>query len=192
MRRLQFIFISYYNFSILYSAYWYCFLHKIPYDIQSMEIDPADFNERKEKTRDLYDAQKNIYNPYLKSWVVFNSDGFHHLQFSARRERNKKEQLLKFNLFPWAIGVIKNSGTLQQHKKELMPVGKKGKDGFAPTKTVEYWGFIAIVGKAKVTIKVVLRRIGDGNIIFLSVMPFLKLGGNQKFQGGGLDESEDE
>jgi hypothetical protein len=110
------------------------------------------------------------------------------LQFSARRERNKKEQLLKFSLLPWAIGVIKNSGTLQRYKKELRPIGKKGKDGFASTKTVEYWGFVAIVGKAKVTINVVLRRIGDGNITFLSVMPFSKLGGNQKFQGEGLKD----
>ena len=156
----------------------------------NMEVDATDFNERKEKARTIYNAQRSIHNPYLKSWVIFNSDGFHHLQFSARRERNKKEQLLKFSLLPWAIGVIKNSGTLQQHKKELMSVGKRGKDGFAPTKTVEYWGFIAIVGKAKVTIKVVLRRIGDGNITFLSVMPFLKLGGGQKFYGDGLEEPE--
>lgn len=153
-----------------------------------MEVDTANFHERRERARAIYDAQKNVYNPYLKSGVVFNSDGFHHLQFSARRERNKKEQLLKFRLLSLAPGVIKNSGTLQEHRKELMPIGKRGKDGFAPTKTIEYRGFIAIVGNNQIKIKVVLRRVGDGNITFWSVMPFSKLRGGQKFYSEGIED----
>lgn len=153
-----------------------------------MEIDSAYFNERKERARAVYDAQQNIFNPYLKTRVIFNSDGFHHLQFSARRERDKKEQLLKFSLLPLTVGVIKNSGTLQEHRKALMPVGKKRKDGFAPTKAVEYWGFIAIVGHNQIKIKVVLRRIGDGNVIFWSVMPFSKLKSGQRFFTDGIED----
>ena len=65
-----------------------------------MEFDIVYFRSKKEKARALYNAQNNLYNPYFKSQIVFNSDGFHHLQYSARRERDKKEQLLKFNLFP--------------------------------------------------------------------------------------------
>ena len=89
-----------------------------------MEIDIERFNRSKDKTSALYGLQKNVYNPYLNSQVVFNSDGFHHLQFSARRERNKGEQILKFNLFPLAIMVIKNAGTLQEYRKQLVPIGK--------------------------------------------------------------------
>lgn len=51
------------------------------------------FIERKEKARTTYIAQREIYSPFFKTNVILNSDGFHHLQFSARRERNKKEQL---------------------------------------------------------------------------------------------------
>lgn len=43
----------------------------------------------------FYGARRTIHNPYLDCEVVLNSDGFHHLQLSARRERDKKEQLLK-------------------------------------------------------------------------------------------------
>ena len=85
------------------------------------------FKKRLEETRQLYNSKRSIYNPYFKSEIILNSDGFHHLQFSARRERNKEEQLLKFNLLPLAIKIIKNSGTLQEYRKDLMAVGKKSK-----------------------------------------------------------------
>lgn len=154
-----------------------------------MEIDATYFNERRERARTIFTAQKSIYNPYLQSQVIFNSDGFHHLQFSARRERNKKEQLLKFNLLPLAIHVIKKSGTLQKYRRGLTTIGKKTKDGFASAKTTEYWGFVAIVGgESQIKIRVVLRRIGDGNIIFWSVMPFSKLKWGQKIYTDGIEE----
>jgi len=150
-------------------------------------MDTTYFLERKEKAKSLYDAQKTLYNPYLKCQVIFNSDGFHHLQFSARRERDKKEQLLKFSLLPLAIEIIRCSGTLQEYRKGLT-AGYKGKDGFTKMKEAEYWGFIAIVGGQKsINIKVVLRRVGDGNVIFWSVMPFGKLN-NQKLYSDGIDD----
>lgn len=152
------------------------------------EVDLTYFNERKEKTKAIYDTQKSIYNPYLKGSVVFNSDGFHHLQFSARRERDKKEQLLKFSLLPLAIGVIKNAGTLQELRKGLVEVGKRGADGFSKTKNATYWGFVAIVGKNEIKIKTVLRKIGDGNIVFWSVMPYSKLKNGQKLYADGIED----
>lgn len=147
------------------------------------------FNKRKEKTRILYNSQNSIYNPYLKTGVILNSDGFHHLQFSARRERNKKEQLLKFSLLPLALDIIKKAGTLQEYRKSLNPIGKKSKgDGMIPMKIVEYWGFIAIIGQKQIKIRVVLRRVGDGNIIFWSAMPYSKLKGGQKLYTDGIDD----
>ena len=153
-----------------------------------MEIDAVYFNERKERARAVYDARRSIYNPYLKSQVILNSDGFHHLQFSARRERDKREQLLKFSLLPLALVIIKNSGTLQEYRKGLVAIGKKGKDGLMPTKTVEYWGFVAIIGKNHIKIKTVLRRVGDGNVTFWSVMPFSKLKDGQKLYADGIED----
>lgn len=145
------------------------------------------FNQNKEKAKLIYNNQKNIYCPYFKDKIILNSDGFHHLQFSARRERSKEEQLLKFNLLPLAIHIIKNSGTLQEYRKNLIEVGKKGKDGLTLAKQVEYWGFIAIMGERQIKIETILRRIGDGNIIFWSVMPYSKLK-NQKLYTEGIED----
>jgi hypothetical protein len=146
------------------------------------------FEQRKEKAKAIFTAQENVFNPYLKSQVIFNSDGFHHLQFSARRERNKEEQVLKFNLLPLAIDVIKQSGTLQEYRKMPVAVGKKGKDGFRRTKEAEFWGFFAIMRQSQIRIRVILRRIGDGNIIFWSVLPHTKLKGGQKIYTDGIDD----
>ncbi len=153
-----------------------------------MDINIEYFNQRKEKARNLYVTQKSIYNPYFKCEIILNSDGFHHLQFSARRERSKKEQLLKFNLLPLTLKVIRSSGTIQEHRKGFITIGKTGKDELIKTKNVEYWAFIAIVGDSEIKIRVILRRIGDGNIIFWSVMPDSNLKRGQKIYTDGIED----
>lgn len=155
-----------------------------------MEILENYFLERKEKTKAVYLSKKEIYSPYFQKNIVLNSDGFHHLQFSARRERNKKEQLLKFSLLPLAFQIVKKSGTIQEYRKTLAPVGEKSKrDGFVSAKEIEYWGLVAIVGSKLIKIKVILRRVGDGNINFWSVMPYSKIkGGNQKLFIDGIED----
>ena len=148
------------------------------------------FSEKKEKARVIYTARKEIYCPYFDAHVILNSDGFHHLQFSARRERNKKEQLFKFNLLPLGLELIRKSSTIQEYRKLLTPIGKKSvRDGSIPMKEVEYWGFVAIIGEKKIKVRTVLRRIGDGNITFWSVMLFSKRkNGNQKLFSEGIED----
>lgn len=149
------------------------------------------FNKRKEETREIYDSQKSICCPYFQNQINLTSDGFHHLQFSARRERNKKEQLLKFSLLPLAIKIIKKSGTIQEYRKTLGPVGKKSKrDGSVLMKEIQYWGLVAIVGESKIKVRAVLRQVGDGNVIFWSVMPYSKLkrDQNQRLYTEGIED----
>ena len=148
------------------------------------------FKKIKEKAQAAYSAQKGIYSPYFKTTVVLNSDGFHHLQFSARRERNKSEQLLKLRLLPLALEIIRKSGTIQEYRKLLTPIGKKSvRDGSVPMKEVEYWGLVAIVGGKGTKVRAVLRRVGTGNITFWSVMLFSKRkNGNQKLFTEGIED----
>lgn len=157
-----------------------------------MDVDPQLFNERKEKAKTLYATQKTIYCPYFKAPVVLNSDGFHHLQFSARRERNKREQLLKFRLLPPALDIIRKSGTVQEYRRALAPIGKKSAtDGSVPMKEMEYWGFVAIVGDNPIRVRVIVRRVGNGNLSFWSVMPHSKIkNGKQKLYAENIEDDE--
>lgn len=122
----------------------------------------------------LYESQRKIYCPYFKQEITLNSDGFHHLQFTDRRSRNMDEQLLKFKLLPLALETIRKSGTLQEYRKTMDTVGHVGNDGFRSMKIIEYWAFVAIVGKHQTKIRTILRKVGNGNIIFWSVMPIIK------------------
>jgi hypothetical protein len=146
------------------------------------------FEEKKEKARELYGGVKSLYCPYFKEKVVFNSDGFHHLQFSARRERDKKAQLLKFRLLPLALSVLRDSGTVQEYRTLLAPVTKSSAKGETPLKLTEYFGFVAIVGETKV--RVIVRKVGNGQRHFWSVMPHVKMqGGKQKLFAEGVEDA---
>ncbi len=153
-------------------------------------MDPAYFEGKKQKAKEIYDTQRAIYSPYFESQVVLNSDGFHHLQFSARRERSKQEQLLKFTLLPLGLSIIKKSATLQEYRKLLSPVGKKSpRDGLATMKMVEWWGFVAIFVKQDIKVRVVVRKVGDGALHFWSVMPYNKLRSTgQKLYTDGIED----
>lgn len=72
----------------------------------------------------------------------------------------------------------------------LAPIGKKTiKDGAIPMKEVEYWGLVAIIGKKKIQVKTILRRVGDGNITFWSVMLSSKMkNGKQKIFSEGIED----
>ena len=157
-----------------------------------MEVSDDHFHSTKSKAEAAYTAQKTIYCPYFKQNIVLNSDGFHHLQFSARRERNKGEQILKFILLPLALKIIRVSGTVQEYRKELAPIGKKShRGGFTPMKEVQYRGFVAIVGERKrVKVRTIVRKVGDGNLTFWSVMPHVKItNGTQKLFAEGIEDA---
>jgi len=155
-----------------------------------MDVDPTYFKERKDKAKVIYNTQREIYCPYFQAKVTLNSDGFHHLQFSARREREKKAQLLKFSLLPLALDIIRKTGTIQEYRKLLTPIGKPSvRDGAIPMKEVEYWGLVAIVREGNVKVRVVLRRVGTGNVTFWSVMPDAKFkNGKQKLASDGIED----
>jgi hypothetical protein len=135
-----------------------------------MEPTPDQFANRKEEARLLYFAEKSIYCPYFRKSVILDQQGFEHLEFSAGKERERREQLQRFSLLPLALDTIRKAGTIQEYRKILLPVGKKGRDGFTPIREVEYWGLVALVGERKARIKIVLRRVGEGSISFWSVM----------------------
>ncbi|MDE2020760.1 MAG: hypothetical protein KGJ13_10525 [Patescibacteria group bacterium] len=131
----------------------------------------------KAKAEAFYQSIGKVPCPYFGKDIIFNSDGFHHLQFSAERERPKQEQMLKFSLLPAVPHIIRNAGTIQEYRHTMEPIGRKRfSDGAREMREIEYWGIVAITkGEKPIRIKIILRRVGNGNIIFWSVMPTVKL-----------------
>jgi hypothetical protein len=134
------------------------------------------FEQKKAKARDIYDAHRTIRSPYFGDDIILNADGFHHLRYSARRERNREEQVLKFTLLPLGLHILKKAATLQEYRRLLSPVGAPSRhDGSVPMKLVEWWGFVAIFVEQQIKVRVIVRKVGDGNLHFWSVMPYSKM-----------------
>jgi hypothetical protein len=139
------------------------------------------------ETEEKYKKIGKIYCPALKSEVVFNSDGFHHLRYDGHRsERDKRVQKNKFLYLDSAVDVLKKATIIQEYRRSICPVGKSDKSGFKKTKIVEWFGFFAIISFSKcMRVKVVVRRIGEdeGKYHFWSVMPFWNLTSGKRIIG---------
>jgi len=113
--------------------------------------------------RAWYKKIKKVYCPCLKQDIIFNSKGFYHLRYDSHgKMRAIKEQRYKINLLPLAIPVIKRAKLIDKYTK-LNYTRKFNKH-------TEYWALKEVVGKRNVEVKVILRKIGNGNITFFSIM----------------------
>ena len=121
------------------------------------------FRELLTQRRAWYKTVVKVKCPILNEDIVFNSKGFYHLRYdSFGKARSIPEQQFKIGLLPLVIPVIKNATKIFDYKKEQYskPLGKY----------FEIWELREVVGEVDpVLVSVVLRRIGTGNITFLSV-----------------------
>lgn len=133
-----------------------------------------------EQRRTEYKSYSAPYCLALREYVSFNSDGFNHLRFRTDgTPRKPMEQMYKLGLLPLVIPVIRLAARVDQYERRLAPIGRKKKNAQKVLKEVEYWALVAVVGKQSVKLRVILRKVGDGNLHFWSVM---KLGENPKNQ----------
>ncbi|MCR4277399.1 MAG: hypothetical protein NUV80_03025 [Candidatus Berkelbacteria bacterium] len=116
-------------------------------------------NERRAWYKDV----GSVYCPCLKTDIVFNSKGFHHLRYDGfGKARSVKECTYRLGLLPLVIPVIKNAKSVYKYTP---PDYVKSADKF-----VEYWALRETVGKQSARVTVILRKVGTGNITFHSVM----------------------
>lgn len=130
------------------------------------------FKELKQQAKEYYHSLDKIKCPALDDYVIFNSEGFHHLRYnSSLSERSKFEQRNKFAYLPEAVEIIKKTTTIQEIREFLEPVGLKDQSGFRKTVKVTYYAFWAM-HQRNIRIKVIVRKIEDGQYSFRSLMPY--------------------
>lgn len=115
-----------------------------------------------ESTRKKYESIGRVFCPVLNSYVFFTAEGYRHLIYkSNRKKRPVKEQVYKLKLFALVIPVIKNADGLGKWRFS----GEQGS-----TKDIQYYALVHDVGKKPVAVRVVVKRTGDGQFNFHSVM----------------------
>lgn len=149
-----------------------------------MEVYIEKLNKIKEESEKLYKEIASVYCPYFKSEVVFNAKGLEHLKFKDKNKaRSAKEQYIRLRLLKLAPEIIKKSHTLQEvfetKRFEQQKINSRWEHRLV---NVTYYGFVAIVNKAR--IKIIVKEIEGGNKFFWSLIPFWR--NNQKNSGNTL------
>lgn len=130
-----------------------------------------DYLEIRKTAQKLYGSFKKVYCPALGGDVNFTSEGFNHLIYErAKKERDKRTQILRFDMLEKARSIIEISTTYQEFEEnmEYQRVNRHGKF-INENIIVRCWGLVAIINKFRV--KVVIIKNGNGKMEFQSVIP---------------------
>lgn len=134
--------------------------------------DLSNYHKLRDDTHQFYNEIRKIYSPAFNQDIYFTGEGFNHIVFkTARSEREKSSQMLRFKLLPLAVKLLKVSTTYQEFEETLKEFEVKSfKHKIKKTKPVTYWGIIAIIEGRK--IKVIIRRTGENGLLhFWSIVP---------------------
>jgi hypothetical protein len=120
-----------------------------------LQLHDMQFLELKNTIKTRYQNFEKVICPALDLQVSFNAKGFHHITKKSDNDpRPITDQINRLNLIDLTYDLIKHTNTFQEYEK---------------TETTEYWGLIAIYKNKK--LKVILRKVGNGNVHFWSVIP---------------------
>ncbi|MFA6340811.1 MAG: hypothetical protein WCX27_01025 [Candidatus Paceibacterota bacterium] len=120
----------------------------------------SDFIEKQKK---IYKSLKPCYCPAINDTVYFNAEGLRHLLYKENRPRNINEKHYRMGLIDHVVETISKS---QKATVEIYD-DSKAKLWILDWVKIEtvFFGF-----KKKKSIKVILRKIGNGKTHFLSIM----------------------
>lgn len=133
---------------------------------------PEQFEEIKARGEKNYKSIGEVYCPYFKEKIAFNSEGLEHLRFRQRNVgRPERDQYMRLKLLHLAPEVLKLSqtvqGILETKKFERIRVNNRTDTLLKP---VSYFEFIAVIKRNR--IKIILKQINNGKKFFWSIIPF--------------------
>lgn len=131
-----------------------------------------EFEETRMKGEDTYKSIGEVYCPYFKEKISFNSEGLEHLRFKKREvPRLMQDQYIRLKLIHLAPKVLELSHTIQgiQETKRFERIRINSRTDTL-LKPVNYFQFIAVIKRNRV--KIVVKQIDYGNKFFWSIIPF--------------------
>lgn len=117
------------------------------------------FNQLFKETKAFYKRLNKIRCVWVdNNYVIFGNSGFTHLLIKNRKSRPINEKCRKLNLVKYISQIINN-----RNAKSEVRIFKNKKYG-----QIEYKSITAEINSRK--IKVIIRKIGNGNYHFWSIM----------------------
>ncbi|MFA6297278.1 MAG: hypothetical protein WC629_01815 [Candidatus Paceibacterota bacterium] len=138
------------------------------------------FNEQdflivKEKAEAFYSEITEVYCPYFKEKIAFNTKGIKHLKFKTdKHARKENDQYARFKLLHLAPEIVNMSHTLQGlwHTKQFV-LEKTNSRSENVLKDVSMYEFIAVIRNLRV--KVIIKEVFGREKYFWSIIPFWKV-----------------
>lgn len=156
-----------------------------------MEID-KNLEKLKEKIEPRYRLIKEVYCPYFREKVQFNSKGIRHIKFKKEGvARFRQDQYIRLKYLMFAPEIIKSSYTLQEIRESRKFVEiKTNKRKETILKKVVYYGFVAIVNhnNKRKRFKIIVKQVEGGVKFFWSVIPYWKSNKELKLHVGNPEE----
>jgi len=123
------------------------------------------------KAKSYYAALSSVICPALGCEISFPSGSFKHIKYMAKRNvRDTNSQIMRYKLLPLGVRLIAHTNTFQEYEETEQSFYLKNEgESKSRTKAVKYWGLIAIMDNRK--IKVIVRKVGNGNPHFWSIVP---------------------
>lgn len=123
------------------------------------------------KARNYYTALTSVICPALGFEIFFPSESFNHIKYMAKRNvRDTNSQIMRYKLLPLGVKLIAHTNTFQEYEETEQSFNAiNNGDKETKVKKVKCWGLIAIFENKK--IKVILRKVGNGNPHFWSIVP---------------------
>lgn len=141
--------------------------------------------------------------------VHLNADGLRHLIYKDAVKRNRNVQCTRFRLLQYLPEILEGMKFYQEYfeKTELIKVKeleektvhaiekgttlkrRKKRGVFLVYKLVKYWGFVAVIHD-QIRVKIILKKIGERNTIFYSIMPAWEMDGYKKILHKGDIEND--
>lgn len=130
--------------------------------LNNLQFTDENYLTVREQTRKLYGSFGCVKCSALEGQsIFFTSEGFNHLLYKNKRERNKKDQFMRFKVLDLAKKILDITTTYQEYEEIIQKIlvkVKKHKE--YQSVLVKYWGFIAIIERKK--LRVVVRQIRGG------------------------------
>ena len=139
------------------------------------------FARIKSKAEEEYGKVESVHCPYFDEAVKFNAKGLDHIKFKGwGKSRNKKDLYARLKFLPLVPRILKTTTTLQGFLMTETLVRKKNFGSWGDVFNRVYFYEFIYVHKEKMRLKVIVRKDGDGEHYFYSVIPFWKMNADRK------------
>lgn len=135
-------------------------------------LNEDNFEEVKKNAEIFYESIGEIYCPYFKEKIAFNTKGLKHLKFKSNRQaRSRNDQYARLRLLPIAPQILKASHTIQGiWKTKRFEMLKMNSRWEHIMREVIFYEFIAVLDSVRA--KVIVKEVQGGEKHFWSVIPY--------------------